>query len=227
MIDLLLTLPDRGSDGFIVFKANGNKFSALHLALHLITENPDETEVTRLIISILLQKYHDKKYLDSTEGPHHTTALAMAIEVGNHRVVQSLLEAGADPNIQDGYGRTPLDKLYWRNCYPALTEAMKKVDINDNLRVGRTLNLVSSNASEVLSLLTSFGPKPNAFQFPAWFEKDPGYRSLDWVIERLKETRNPERQRNVESTTPNWGGFPINLPERPMQFSKADRSAKQ
>jgi hypothetical protein len=132
--------------------------------------------------------------------------------------VKALLEAGADPNIPDEYGRLPLDQLYWRYCYPATTEAFKSVNIEDKSLVKRTLNFVNRNTSEILSLLKSYDAKPNVFRFPNWFENDSGYRSFEWVMERLLE--NISKPQTEPSTRPVWGGLPITIPESPMQFKR-------
>lgn len=206
-IKFILSLPDRdGSDGFIVFKLSHHHSSAFHFAVAVFTEDPDAAEITRIVISLLLTKYHDPKYLNSTSGPHHDTCLGMAVEVGNYKVMQLLLEAGADPNIQDEYGRTPLDKAYWRYCYPSLTPALTKVDVNDRLAVRKTLDYVNRNTSEILSLLTkTYNAKPNFFRFPTWHGEKPGYRDLEWVLERLKENR----VRDASRTGPVNDGKPI------------------
>ncbi|KAH8674642.1 hypothetical protein BGZ60DRAFT_373143 [Tricladium varicosporioides] len=229
-VEFLLGLPDRGSDGFIAMKYQEKVFSAYHFAVPDIGENPDDAEITRIMVFLLLEKYCEPKYLNSTDGSHHDTVIGMATEVGNYKVVQALLKAGADPNIEDEYGRTALDKLYWRYCYPSLTEALKEIEISDKSLVNRTLRYVNHNTSETLSLLKSYNAKPNVFHFPGWFEGDSGYRSLEWVLERLKENRSPEARAKAEelmnSRVPVWGDLPIRVPERPMQFSgdKADAS---
>ena len=150
----------------------------------------------------------------------------MAVEVGNHQVVRLLLEHGADPNIEDEYGRTPLDKLYWRYCYPATTPVLAHLsdaEVEDRLLIKRKLNYVNENTSELLSLLTSFNARAEVFRFPQWHQNDPGYRTVDWVMQRLKEDRSAEaRQRQANAgATPSWGGLPIRVPERPMQFMSA------
>jgi ankyrin repeat protein len=217
-IEFLLALPDRDGDGFIVLRHGEDKFSALHVGVPMIGEDPEEAETTRLIMFTLLQKYNEKHHVNSTDGPHHSTVLGMATEIGNYKVVKALLEAGADPNIPDEYGRLPLDQLYWRYCYPATTEAFKSVNIEDKSLVKRTLNFVNRNTSEILSLLKSYDAKPNVFRFPNWFENDSGYRSFEWVMERLLE--NISKPQTEPSTRPVWGGLPITIPESPMQFKR-------
>lgn len=221
-IQFLLSLPDSGSDGFIVMRHGEDNFSALHFAVPDIGENPDDAETARLIMSTLLQKYNQLHHINNTDGPHRSSVIAMAVEVGNHKIVRALLNAGADPNIEDEYGRLPLDQLYWRYCYPATTAAMKAIDdIDDRLAVKRTLDFVNGNTSEIMSLLTTHSARTSIFQFPEWFREDSGYRGVDWVIERLKENR--ERPRDVSKTQPVWGNLAIRIPEHPMQFRTARR----
>jgi ankyrin repeat protein len=211
-VEYLLTLPDRGSDGdgFIVNRPHGWPVSAFHTAVSAMTENPVDNEITRAMISPLMSKYRGKSYLDSTDGPHHSCVLAMATEVGNHQVVRELLEAGADPNIQDEYGRTALDLLYWRYYYPALTVALQELeDISDRMLVGRILRYVNENTEDLLALLTSYGARTSVFSPPVWAESSPGLRSLDWVMQQEQQPGNP------------WGNLPIRIPERPMQFNRA------
>jgi hypothetical protein len=46
---------------------------------------------------------------------------------------------------------------------------------------------------------------------------------LEWVLERLKEDRVRDASRTgpVNDGKPIWGGLPIRIPERPMQFSSS------
>ncbi len=202
-VEFLLSLPDRGSDGFLCMADGGDKWSAYHCATSRISENPADVEIAWIMVSLLLDKYSDKKYLNSVEGPDNETTIAMATKAGNYKVVQALLKAGADPDIQDKNGRTALDKGYWRYCYPELTHALRDIDLNDKLLVGRTLNHVNHNTSEILTLLKSYDAKTGIFHFPAWFDEDPGHRNLNWVLARLQENRTPEAQR---------------FPDRPLQI---------
>ena len=130
------------------------------------------------------------------------------------------LKAGADPNVKDEYDRTPLDLLYWRYCCPATLDVLKEVRHKDRQTIGKVLRNVNANTSNCLRLLREYDAKANVFRFPIWFDVSPGYRSLDWVIQRLKEdeTRPP-----VDLTSPIWGGLPITIPERPMQFEEMKR----
>ncbi|ERF77249.1 hypothetical protein EPUS_05818 [Endocarpon pusillum Z07020] len=232
-IRFILDLPDRDEgDGFEVLQStdyNHDRISALHLACSPyastapFTEDPETEEGCRLVLSLLLRKFGAPEYVNSTLGPHHDVPLGLAVEIGNHHAVRLLLEAGADPNAQDEYSRTPLDKLYWRYCYPATLDVLVEVR-DDKRKVAQRLAYVNRNTSEVLSLLTSYGAKANVFRFPSWHQSDPGYRSPDWVLARLQE--NAERP-PVDHTTPMWGGMPISIPERPMQFEARRRLAEQ
>jgi ankyrin repeat protein len=232
-IQFILGLPDRDeSDGFEVLHSTDpiqHKASALHLACSPyssadpFTEDSETEETCRLTVSLLLRKYGAPNYLNNTIGPHYDTPLGLAVEIGNHHAVRLLLEAGADPSVQDEYSRTPLDKLYWRYCYPATLDVLAEAR-DDRRKVAQRLAYVNQNTSEILSLLTSYGAKANVFRFPSWHQSDPGYRSLDWVLARLKE--NAERP-PIEQTTPIWGGMPITIPDRPMQFEARRRLAEQ
>ncbi|EXJ71738.1 serine/threonine protein kinase [Cladophialophora psammophila CBS 110553] len=194
-IKFVLDLPDRhGSDGFIVFRPPGRNegISALHIACSphfapaTFSEDPESAETCRLTISLLLQKYKGAQYVNSTLAPHHSVPLGLAIEAGNHHAVRLLIEAGADPNARDGYGRTPLDKLYWRYYFPETLGVLKSVR-DDRRKLAERLGFVNQNTSEILSLLTSYKAKVNTFRFPAWSQGDNGYRSTEWVEFRLNK----------------------------------------
>jgi ankyrin repeat protein len=228
-VKFLLSLPDRnGSDGFIVMRDREHSFGAFHLAVPLVGENPDDAEISRLMVSMLLNKYADVGFVNSTQGPHRDTVIGMATEMGNYKIVKALLEKRADPNLPDEYGRTALDKMHWRYCYPHKTEAIKDLDPEDGNLIARTLRFVNANTSELMSLLTSYKAKPNVFRFPGWHAQDSGYRTAEWVTERLWESKSPEvvkkAAETMASTTPVWGGLPITVPERPMQLSRKETS---
>lgn len=228
-IQFVLSLPDREEgDGFIVIchPKTGHQSSAFHLAVipsfseSPFIEDPATEETCRLTISLLLKKYSDPKYVNSTTGPHHYVPLSLAIETGNHQAALMFLKAGADPNVKDEYDRTPLDLLYWRYCYPATLAVLKEVRHKDRQTIGKVLRYVNANTSSCLSLLREYDAKANVFRFPGWIDTSPGYRSLDWVIQRLKEN---ETRSSIDSMDPYWGGLPITIPERPMQFEEMRR----
>jgi ankyrin repeat protein len=215
-VKFLLALPDRNSsDGSVVFKMDQHReIDALHLAVAAFSEDPDVAEVTRLMVTYLLEKYSGEEYLNSTKGAHRATCLASAVEEGNFKVARLLLAARLDPNIPDEYGRTPLDHLLWRYCYPASLDIFQTVDTTNQFQVSQLLSFVNRNTSELYSLLLSYNAKSRVFKFPAWYQDHPGYRNLDWVMEQLKEKREASP---VQRSTPYWGGLQITIPERPMQ----------
>ena len=232
-IRFILSLPDRDeSNGFEVLHQDvtQHRSSALHVALtpenvsDVMSEDPEIMETSRLVVSLLLQKYSGQEYVNSNTGPHHDVPLGAAVEVGNHHVVRLLLEAGADPNAEDEYARRPLDKLYWRYCYPATLDYLNSVAPDDKHELAQRLTYVNQNTSEILSLLKSYNAQPNVFRFPLWHESNPGYRNVDWVIARLKERR--DKPPAIESDVPVWGNLPIRIPENPMQFEQRRRLAE-
>ena len=225
-VKYLMTLPDRDSNGFIVSRFHGWPCSAFHTAISVMPEDPADNTITTALIEYLMSKYIEKSYLDNTDGPHHSCVLAMATEAGNDQVVRQLLEAGADPNIKDEYGRTALDLLYQRYYHPQSTVPLQELkDISDKLLIERILRYVNENTEELLGLLTSYGAQTNIFSPPAWAQSSPGLRDLDWVMQRLQENQarraaNQQGQQQPNST-PVWSGLPIRIPERPMQFHRA------
>ncbi|SPJ70409.1 uncharacterized protein FTOL_00137 [Fusarium torulosum] len=187
-VKFLLNLPDRdGSDGFMVTIDENTSYSLLHFAIPYISEFAQDNEITGIMMAEILRRYNNPEHLDNTSGPHEMTALAMAAEVGNYFVVRRLLEYGASPNIPDQYGRTALDLVHKRYCFPETFVAMGKVDYKDELAVSKVLRAVNENTSELLGLLYSYKAEVRSWRPPAWLEGDPGHRSLGWVMERLRE----------------------------------------
>lgn len=231
-VEFLLGLPDRGgSDGFIVMRIEPGKpteeFSAFHVIGPEMTEDPDDAEITRVLIELLLEKYHSPAHLNKTGPPYEQTVVDQSTEIGNYKVVAALLQRGADANLADAYGRTPLDKLHFRYCYPALTPALKGADLGDPRRIARTVAYVNRNTSELYGLLQSHGAAPGIFRWPGWHAERPGYRDAKWVIDRLREDQSPEKMARKQVTRESatkaakqaaegsgrveliWGGLPI------------------
>lgn len=230
-ISFILDLPDKNeSDGFETLCTPDvqHRSSALHMACSPyhstapFSENSESEETCRLTLSLLLRKYKGAKYVDSRMGPHHDVPLGLAVEIGNHHAVRLLLDSGANPNAQDEYGRTPLDKLYWRYCFPATLDVIKEVR-DDRQKVLERLSFVNQNTSEIYGLLHERGAKSNVFRFPHWYKQDSGYRTIDWVVKRLQE--DAERP-PVDMTRPTWGNMPIERPENPMQWDETRRLAE-
>ncbi|PHH77650.1 hypothetical protein CDD80_380 [Ophiocordyceps camponoti-rufipedis] len=199
-VKFVLNLPDRSgdaaSDGFIAARIEEKNISVFHLAAPYISETSSHrSDITAILVTQLLGKYSEKKHLDSTYGPFSMTAVAVAVENGDYGVVRKLLDAGADPNVADEFGRSPLDLLYHRYCYPENLPSLEEVDCDDKLAVGRTLQSINENTAEVLSLLKSHRAEARTFCFPNWHHVDSGYRNAAWVMDRLKE----KKERKVEA----------------------------
>ncbi|KAM0355025.1 hypothetical protein ACHAPU_000875 [Fusarium lateritium] len=187
-VKFLLGLPDReGSDPFMITVDENTRYSLLHFTIPYISEFAQDNEITGIMIAEILRRYNSPEQMDNTAGPHEMTALAMAAELGNYFVVRRLLERGANPNIPDQYGRTALDLVHKRYCFPEKFLAMEKVDYKDELVVARILRAVNENTSELLGLLYSHKAEVKTWRPPPWLEGDPGHRSLSWVMERLQD----------------------------------------
>ncbi|KAJ4248783.1 hypothetical protein NW762_012621 [Fusarium torreyae] len=187
-VKFLLSLPDReGSDGFMTNINEDTRYSLLHFAIPYISEFAEDNEVTGIIIAEILRRYHNQEQLDNTAGPHQMTALAMAAEVGNYFVLRQLLEYGASPNIPDQYGRTALDLVHKRYCFPEKLPALEQADPKDEQSVAKILRAVNENTSESLALLYSYKAEIRTWRAPPWLEGDPGHRSLNWVLEHLRK----------------------------------------
>ncbi|PHH65741.1 hypothetical protein CDD81_1468 [Ophiocordyceps australis] len=202
-VKFLLDLPDApdGSDGFIGARADDQDVSVLHLAASHVHEASGRADnITTILMTQLLHKYNQKQHLDSTCGPFNMTALAVAVEVGDHGVVRKLLEAGADANVPDRLGRVPLDLVYRRYCFPENLPTFDEVDGEDKMAVARALSAVNENTGEVLSLLKSYGAEARTFYFPLWHQTDSGYRDAVWVMERLKEKKDKGAAPTASST---------------------------
>ncbi|KFY62924.1 hypothetical protein V496_04334 [Pseudogymnoascus sp. VKM F-4515 (FW-2607)] len=188
-VRFLLSLPDRGSDGFMVLRHHGDpdeEYSAFHRAIHITNEDPEEAETTKLIVFTLLQKYNQPHHLDHCQSSSWASPLSMATLVGNYKVVRALLEAGASVDTADKQGSTPLDTAYERYCHPEENTAFLGADLNDVPKVRRTLDFINSNTAEILSLLAGYGTESISFEWPSWHKTDPGYRGIDWVLEKLR-----------------------------------------
>ncbi|KAF5569403.1 serine threonine kinase [Fusarium phyllophilum] len=189
-VKFLLSLPDRnGSDGFLV-EVGDRTISLFHFTLKYMGEFPEDNEIAGIMIVELLQKYNTQDQLDNTAGPHKMTAIAVAAESGNYFAVKRLLEYGASINIPDYYGRTALDLVYRRYCFPEILPAFREVDLDDEKAVNKILKAANENTTEIMSLLKAHNAETKSWVAPSWIETDGGFRSLDWVLERLRKGRN-------------------------------------
>lgn len=200
-IRFLLSLPDRGGDGFIVLRHHDpdEEFSAFHCAIQLTDEDPEAAETSRIIVFTLLQKYNQPHHFNLCQSSTSASPLSMATMVGNYKVVRALLEYGASVDTADNRGETPLDMVYERYCYPEQNTAFLYADLGDVPAVGRILSFINSNTAEILSLLKGYGAESNSFEWPSWHETDPGYRNLDWVLEKLKKIQRERSDRESKA----------------------------
>ncbi|KAF4434886.1 serine threonine kinase [Fusarium acutatum] len=188
-VKFLLSLPDRnGSDGFLV-NVGHDTFSLFHFTIKYMGEFAEDNEVAGIMIVELLRKYNTQDQLDNTAGPYKMTAIAVAAESGNYFAVRRLLEYGASPNIPDDYGRTALDLVYRRYCFPESLPALKEAELDDEKVVHKILKAVNENTTELMSLLKSYNAETRSWSAPSWIETDSGFRNLDWVLERLRTER--------------------------------------
>jgi len=200
-IRFLLSLPDRGSDGFIVLRHHDpdEEFSAFHCAIHITSEDPEDAETTKLIVFMLLQKYNQPHQLDLCQSSTWGSPLSMATMVGNYKVVRALLESGASVDTADKQGSTPLDIAYKRYCHPEQNTAFLWVDVADVPAVRRTLDFINGNTAEILSLLAGYGAESISFEWPSWHDIDPGYRGMDWVLEKLRVVQQERSKRESKA----------------------------
>ncbi|KAG4286048.1 serine/threonine protein kinase [Fusarium proliferatum] len=191
-VKFLLSLPDRnGSDGFLV-NVGHDTFSLFHFTIKYMGEFAEDHEVAGIAIVELLRKYNTQEQLDNTAGPYKMTAIAIAAESGNYFAVRRFLEYGANPNIPDDYGRTALDLVYRRYCYPEWLPALKEADLDDEKAVNKILNAANENTTELMSLLKEHNAETKSWSAPSWIETDSGFRKLDWVLERLRKERGSD-----------------------------------
>lgn len=193
-VQFLLSLPDRddGNDGFIVWRFEGDEYSALHCVMDMLRESSESTNTAELMVYTLLQKYNTPHHLDMCQPYDGATTLIIASSKGQHRIVRALLDAGADPNSVDREGKTALDRSLERFCYPERNILFRWQDFDDLKRLGEILQCVNKNTVEVRSILEDYGAETRVFVWPEWCEEgtDPGLRDLEWVQSRLKEGDN-------------------------------------
>lgn len=123
--------------------------------------------------------------LDKQDKEGHT-ALFMAVDNNHRRMTQKLLDRGADPNIRDRYGRTPLH---------VAVEAVGP----ETSRRGRHLDILTS-------LLDNLGHSPADPNVRDNTDKTPLYLAADLgnlqVVEKLVRARADPNGRGVLNETP-------------------------
>jgi hypothetical protein len=165
------------------------------VAIHITSEDPEDAETTKLIVFTLSQRYSQPHQLNLCQSSSWASPLSMATMVANYKVVRALLERGVSVDTATKQGTTPLNIAYERYCHPEDNTAFLWVDVADVLAVRRTLDFMNGNTAEILSLLAGYGAESISFDWPSWSENDPGYRGVDWVLEKLEVLQQERSER--------------------------------
>lgn len=130
-----------------------------YLALHYAAEKPGMIEVTR----ILLNRY--PKHIDTQSREGHT-ALLIAAKNNNTKLVELLIEKGANPNTADYCGQSPLIWTLINNNAEALSCLLKDP---------RTNPLPFENIDEHTQILKDLATKEKVVScYNLWFEAGAG-----------------------------------------------------
>lgn len=131
--------------------------------------NNDEFRLLRAVHSgdlfELLQILDDSPNinLDALDNQHQS-ALFLAARFGRNRILDILLERGANPTLRDLYEQTPLHIAASKNdvqIVKRLLETVEKVDVLDLYERTPLFCAAESGNEDVLRLLLSFGANPN------------------------------------------------------------------
>ena len=110
------------------------------------------------IVRALLKAGCNVNYAGNINGESQNTALHLAIAPAKYEILQLLLQHGADPNLRNGSGSTPMHLATWlgsgRRVYEALLRAGAEVNAQD-LRGNTVLHLavIADDSSIIQSLL--------------------------------------------------------------------------
>ncbi len=87
------------------------------------------------------------------------TALHVAIDNGNREVVELLFEYGANPNLKDHFGHTPLFNAVWNglDMTKLLLEHGAKTDVQDDIGATPLHNAVFGGDLDIVKVLVSHG----------------------------------------------------------------------
>lgn len=131
-------------------------FNAVHAGFKrkYVTRNLETHEVKQLIK--IIRKQAD---VNARDKRHGLTLLISAAIFGQFDVMQILLEAGADVNARDNYGKTPLMFVAERGRHKSV-ELLLKAGANPNIKnKSRTALDYGKKYPKVLKLLRAAGAK--------------------------------------------------------------------
>jgi hypothetical protein len=113
-----------------------NKYNATDLIVAVENNNFED------VIEILTTEIgKDADYINAIENYHGQSALHIAVEQGNLKMVKLLLQFGADPNVLDESGETPLGIMSYLNYDKYEYDPRVKEEIANVLRnAGGSIN---------------------------------------------------------------------------------------
>ncbi|WYZ46831.1 hypothetical protein EsH8_IX_001056 [Colletotrichum jinshuiense] len=208
-IKFILSLPDREeSDGFTVFYEPKGQLSALHYTIFHMSESGlfgKQDEIGDIVLAQLLEKYDSEHHLNAGRESDGMTPLAMAVEVGAHRLAKRLLEKGASIQARDKFGRTPLDIAQERYCQPEKTPLMTKLlSVNSDAHAfEKQLRMVNENTVELVNLLVSYGTADDNCEISSWFRGEAGFVTMESIVLKATETETMKDETDIRDADVN------------------------
>jgi ankyrin repeat protein len=149
--------------------------------LHLAAKNGYSEELDNLLNAIKEEK--NGSLMINQKDIYGKTSIHLATLVGHLQIVQSLLKAGADINIADKEGFTPIESATC-NRYYEIFKILYDYSISHNLHINidKLIFIAAKNSNEnILSFLIAHAVNPNIK------DKD-GYTPLDYALKNKDTT---------------------------------------